>query len=294
MNKIIYILTALPLLFASCSSSEPAVDESVQVTFNATLTADGASRGDATVADKVVCATFKDGSELTTLRQVIDIRDGRSIVYTPRLAKGVEYQVAFWAMKDGAYNATDMKNVRPADAVYTGDPERLDCFTNCTEPFTVTGADTKTVTLKRPMARINLGVTDGDLQAVNALGYTLSSVKLTVSSAAMAYNAVTGLACGQVQPVVMTMPVVSGEVLDISGVNFNKIASYQIFTEGNNVTLSCTIYGVSNSGGGEEIALAEHELLNVPVAVNKNTNIVGNLVTGNVNYTISTYINYDN
>lgn len=282
--KIMAIL-ALPLLFASCSNDEVIAEEAVEVSFSAALPQKIQSRASGTElnVNKVVCATFENGTEIEALRQTVDIAAGQDIVYSPRLVKGRKYQVAFWAMKDDAYNVSDMTTITPSGDSYTGDSELYECFTNCTDEFTVTGNNNATIKLTRPMARVNLGVSNADMQAVQTLGYTPTKVEIKIE-AAKSYNAL-GKSCGSTHSQTMTLPVTDG-TLSVNGNSYNAIASYMVFTDGSNVSLEYTIYGKKGENGSEE-PLVSHSIDNVPLSVNKNTNIAGDLMTGTISYTVS-------
>lgn len=283
MKKSILLLLAMPLLFASCAKNEALVGESVEVSFSAELPTRTRAAGTALNVNKVVCATFENGTEIPALRQTIDIVEGEPIVYSPRLIKGHRYQVAFWAMKDNAYNVSDMENITPADSDYSGSPELYECFTNCTDEFAVTGNNNVNITLTRPMARINLGTSNADMQAVEALGYTPTQVRITIQ-AARTYNAV-DKSCGAVSSQTMTLSAADGS-LSVNDIAYKSIASYMVFTDGSNVALSYTVYGRKGASGDAE-QLVSQNIDNVPLGVNKNTNIVGELMTGTVRYNIS-------
>lgn len=284
MKKSVLFLL-LPLLFAACTRDDSTAEEIVEFKFNASLPQKVQSRaaGTALNVNKVVCATFQSGTEITALRRTIDIAEGEPIVYSPRLIKGQRYQVAFWAMKDNAYTVTDMKNITPAAGDYSGSPALYECFTNSTDEFTVTGNDNVNITLTRPMACINLGTSIADMQAVTDLGYTPTQVTATVSAAGT-YNAL-DKSCGAVRSQTMTRPVSDGS-LSVNGIAYKAIASFMVFTDGSNVSLSYTVYGRKGASGDTE-PLVSQSIDNVPLGVNKNTNIVGELMTGSVNYSIS-------
>ena len=292
MKKLGYLLMAMPLLFTSCSSDEAVSEEAVEVSFHATLPQKALSRANSLNVNKVVCATFQNGEEIPALRQTINVVDGQNVVYSPRLLKGHSYQVAFWAMKDAAYNVTDMKNISVAASDYSGNPDVYECFTNSSDEFEVADNSSVAISLRRPMARINLGVTEADKNAVSALGYTLTKVQVSLQ-AAESYDAL-GKACSELVAKTMVTPVSEG-VLSVNSVDYKALASYMVFTDGSNVTLEYTIYG--KKGAGAEEALITRSIDNVPLGVNKNTNIVGDLMTGTVNYTItmeSAYSEADN
>lgn len=294
MKRLAYIFLATPLLFAACSNDDEIIEESVEFTINASLPQKLATRasGDEINVNKVVCATFENNIEIQSLRQTIDIVDGQQISYSPRLIKGHKYRVAFWAMKDNAYDLGDWTNIHPTDIdgiSYNGAPAIYECFTNSTDEFTVTGNNNVAITLTRPMARINLGVTDADMTAVRNLGYAPTKVQFTID-AASEYNALTKQCGTTTSSQTLTVPVADG-VLNVGGTDYESLASYMVFTDGSNVNLSYTVYGkrLNDSGEptGDEISITTNSIDNIPLGVNKNTNIVGELLTGTISYSIS-------
>lgn len=280
MKKSLFLLLAMPLLFASCAKNEALVGESVEVSFTAELPAQTRAAGDL-VVNKVVCATFENDVEIPALRKVIDIVDGQPIVYSPRLIKGKSYRVAFWAMKDGAYNVTDLKAVTVGDD-FNGDPAVYECFTNSTGEFVVSGSLNVPVTLTRPLAKINFGISADEKTAVEALGYTLSKMSVEVPAVA-SYDAL-AQTTSSLSSKVMTLPI-DGGTLTAGGSSYHALASYLVFTDGSNVDPKYSIYG--QRGSAAESLIYEYTLNNVPTAVNHNTNVVGALMTGSVNYTVS-------
>lgn len=163
MKKLIYLLLAMPLLFTSCSKDEGmASEETVQVSFSTELPKRIGTRAGTTDlnVNKVVCAVFEDGEEISSLREVITIQEGEDIVFAPRLIKGRTYDVVFWAMKDDNYDVDDMTAITRASGATAAESE-FDAFTESVE-VEVTGSKSETVTLRRPLAQLNLGVTQDD------------------------------------------------------------------------------------------------------------------------------------
>lgn len=289
LGKLDYITrliatAVLPALLAGCSDefreSDGSDGDAATVTFRTCLDAGLGTRaisGNELFVDRVVCAVFADGRELPALRDTILITDADNIVYSPCLAKGGTYKVTFWAMKDDAYNVTDMTDISPKRAAgmsYTGKPETYECFTGCSNEFTVSSSNmSQDITLTRPMARVNLGITAADMQAVEALGYTPTKVKVTFNFA-QSYSALLKTYKNVVSQT-MTSDVTGG-TLTIGGADYTAIASFMVFTDNTVVDLTYTVYGTKN---GNEEAIITQTISNVPISVNKNTNIVGSLIT---------------
>ena len=281
----------LPLVFAGCADNDEVIagDETVEVSFSAALPQKIQSRaaGSGLNVNKVVCATFdNEGNEIAALRKVVDVVDGQNIEYAPRLVNGHTYQVAFWAMKDDAYNVTDMTNIsRSTGEGASTDEADFECFANHTEQFTVSGNKSETISLNRPVARLRLGTSEADLNAVTALGYTPTSVevKLTTHNA---YNALEGKVTGTATEKTFTLPVNTEGNITAGESTYKSLTSNYVFASDGNVTVTLTIKGKKGESAAEE-TVCTRTVDNVPLHANKNTNIVGDLMTGTVIYTVT-------
>ena len=223
MKRLIYLLLAMPLFFTSCSQDEEMVsEETVQVSFSTELPRRIGTRAGTTDlnVNKVVCAVFEDGEEITTLRDEIEIKEGEEIVFAPRLIKGRTYDVVFWAMKDDNYNVDDMKTITRASAA-TATESDFDAFTESVE-VEVTGSKSETITLKRPFAQLNLGVTSEDWNAVETFGMTPTKMVITLTGKDT-FNALTGAATGDEKKLTYTLDV-SGENLEAGSEIYKSIA----------------------------------------------------------------------
>lgn len=233
MKKLIYLLMAMPLIFASCSKDEEmASKETIQVSFSTELPKRIGTRAGTTDlnVNKVVCAVFENGAEISTLREVIDIQDGEDIVFAPRLIKGRTYNVVFWAMKDDNYDVDDMTAITRASGATAAESD-FDAFTENVE-VEVTGSKSETVTLKRPLAQLNLGVTSDDWNAVasdETFGMTPTKMVITMTGK-NTFNALSGTAIGEDTEVTYTLDV-SGEDLVAGDETYKSIAMCYVYPD---------------------------------------------------------------
>lgn len=281
MRTLKYTILALPMLIASCAGEEIVKPETVEVCFSAEMPKAVASRADADYSvNKVVCAVFENNAEITALRKTLDIIPGGEIKYTPRLVKGHTYKVAFFARNGEAYNCESMTNIALPES-YNGDVTTYECFSATVEATAGVDETNHTVVLTRPMSRLNLGITTDDKEAVTRLGYTLTKVdvKLNVNSTFDALNQTSS----QSKEYTLSVPATTAEMI-VGGTTYSSLASYMVFP-GGNTNITYTVYG--KKGEGAEEALISRQIDNVPFGVNKNTNIVGDLVTGEISCSIS-------
>lgn len=286
MKRLIYLLLAIPLFFTSCRKDESAIrEESVQVSFSTELPKPIGTRAGTTDLDvnKVVCAVFEDGEEISTLREVITIQDGEDIVFAPRLIKGRTYDIVFWAMKDNNYNVTDLTAITRVSGTAATEKE-FDAFTESVE-VEVTGSGSETVTLQRPLAQLNLGVTSEDWNAVasdETFGMKPTKMVITLTGKDT-FNALTGAATGEDKEMTYTLDV-SGENLVAGNKTYRNIAMCYIYPDAGqeNIDITYTIYDQDNEVIREDVIIQ-----NIPLENNYRTNIVGGLLTGTITYTIT-------
>lgn len=286
MKNLIYLLLVMPLLFTSCSKDdEMASEETVQVSFSTELPKRIGTRAGTTDlnVNKVVCAVFENGAEISTLREVIDIQDGEDIVFAPRLIKGRTYNVVFWAMKDDNYDVDDMTAITRASGATAAESD-FDAFTENVE-VEVTGSKSETVTLKRPLAQLNLGVTSDDWNAVasdETFGMTPTKMVITMTGK-NTFNALSGTAIGEDTEVTYTLDV-SGEDLVAGDETYKSIAMCYVYPDAGqeNIDIMYTIYDQNNEVIRENVTIQ-----NIPLENNYRTNVVGGLLTGTITYTIT-------
>ena len=286
MKKLIYLLLAVPLFFTSCNKEDGMVnEESVQVSFSTELPKRIGTRAGTTDlnVNKVVCAVFEDGEEIITLREVITIQEGEDIVFAPRLIKGRTYDVVFWAMKDNNYDVADMTAITRISGT-TATENDFDAFTESVE-IEVSGSKSETVTLKRPLAQLNLGVTSEDWNAVASVEtFGMTPTKMVIKLTGKdTFNALAGAITGEEKELTYTLDV-SGEDLVAGENTYKSIAMCYIYPDAGqeNIDITYTIYDQNNEAIREDVTIQ-----NIPLENNYRTNLVGGLLTGTITYTIT-------
>lgn len=299
-KKLNYLLGALltMLLVASCSESDVISNDSgneATVSFTLQLPDGGPQTraiGDGKTVDKLVYAVYdKSGTKLSDLGGENTAGFPQTVTIT--LAKGKEYQIAFWAQKKDVnyYVTDDLKNVT---INYTGNnnDESRDAFFKTVE-HTVTGNATLDVVLKRPFAQLNVGVTAADWDAAVAAGFTVTQSSVVIENAAKGINLLNGSITGVAEKVSFNLANIPTEDLTV---NINgtpetyKYLSMSYFlvnddTEGGaaKATVESLEFTITN---GEDINLSEG-LTNVPVQRNYRTNILGKLLTDDIDFNIT-------
>ena len=163
----------------------------------------------------------------------------------------------------------------------------------------LTGSTSVDVELKRPFAQINVGVTQADWAAAVSSGITMEKSSVLIKKAATSLNLVTG-AASQPTEVSYTLAAIPAEDLkvDLNGdKNIDEDEIYKwlsmsyilVADESEDGSRKATLEGlefVFQPQTGNSITLS-NGLTNVPVQRNFRTNILGKLLTGDVEFNIS-------
>ena len=332
MNKKLFLgmfAAAGMLLATSCSNDELDMAQSgneAQVTFSLGLEGGITTRAisDGTGAKTLICAVY-DANETLLDKVVINdtpvdangqyvndkaFQGGLTDNVRITLAKGQTYTIAFWAQNEAckAYTTTDLKNVL---INYNGlnNDETRDAFF-AAETFTVSRNAEIDVTLKRPFAQINVGVKDADWNAAVASGIEIEKSKVVIKNAATSINLLNGNVDGEV-----AVEYGFGTIPQ----QFEDPESLSVDTDGDGVKesfkyLSMSYILVNDENGGASKATLETDglqfvfapeegkgnnivfdegLNNVPVQRNWRTNILGQILTGNITFNITIDPIYD-
>lgn len=297
-----------------------------QVTFSLGLEGGIATRAisDGTGAKKLVYAVYKlDADGTPVLQNVVGSDNNGQFVDTEAfdggltetvsvtLAKGQTYQVAFWAQNPScsAYTTTDLTNVGVTYQNATNNNDVRDAFFKTVE-FTVSGNQTIDVELKRPFAQINVGVYKTDWEAAVKSGIEIEKSSVVIKDAATSINLLTGEVGDETTDVEVsylsnTIPNEDLEV-DLNGdkdyddenevykwlsMSYILVADRNSDTDNNGVlgddraTLESLQYTFSPKSGND-ITFGDG-LNSVPVERNWRTNILGQILTGNIEFNIT-------
>lgn len=285
MKKVFYIIMAImPALLVSCGKEAAEVsDPAVAVRFQAELPQAPGTRADAagTIADKVYCTVFENGAELTSMRQELQIQDGKGITYSPSLLKGHTYNIVFWACKSGSYDVTDLKSITRTAG--HGENE-YDAFTAVTT-IEVSDTETHTITLKRPMAQLNLGVSQKEWDLISdkdIFNITPSKTVLKLSGKS-AFNALTGASAGSDAEIIYELPA-TGEEITSGSQTYRSIGMCLIMAETEKQTTDIT-FSVYDQNG--KTIRQDVTIRNIPLQRNYKTNVVGEIMTETITYSIT-------
>ena len=307
MKKFFSFLVAAAMLFTtSCSNDDLGEDGEAFVSF--ALNLDGVT---STKADPVIGKGTKVNTLLYSIYELKKDQDGKVIttylstvpaktVTFPateviRLAKNKDYKVVFWAQSSecGAYNVDpETMEVSISYDGYNNDENR-DAFFKAIEVPHVTGSVEVDVEMKRPFAQLNVGVIKEDWDAAEISHAKVLNSQVTISEVAEKINLLTGEVEAAAQPITFKMAAIPSEMLMV---DVNNDGEKEPFYYLSMSYLLVNDQNTENGSGPANVAVdfvfeteSNQISLNVPtVSVQRNyrTNILGQILTGNVTFDV--------
>ena len=311
MKKLLYSAVALATLFLAGSCQQEGMDSTKGDAVTFTVAAPGKTQtkaiADGLNVDQLIYEVWltptlgdltKDGAVrlYQSLPVAMEVEGGvNKATVTLDLVKDQNYTVLFWAQVDDAdaYNTTDLTAVTYAKNSYMANDESLAAFyavayVSDSKHVTKAGEQTNgNVTLRRPFAQLNLGTLNTPTY------YTVSLVnsEVVLSNVNTVFNVATSVASDPVQFTFNMAPVPSDPaILEVGPANYEWAAMNYVFA-GSNITVE---YDIETSlNGSPNLVTVNHTVENVPVKENHRTNIIGNLISSNLDYDIVVDENFD-
>ena len=292
-KNLFFMMAAGAMLFAtSCQNDLDImgnVGDEALVSFTVT-TPEIATRAysDGTTATHLQYAVYNADGDLLDDLTVTDGEIHGSETVNLQLTTGNTYSVIFWAAAPNAPYAVDFATqtmtVDYANAL--SNDENRDAFYKY-HTFTVNGAQTETIELKRPFAQLNIGTADYAASASAGYTPTLSSVK--VSNVYTTLDLVEGNVATPVEVAFAEAVINKGEIFPVNDAVYDYLAMNYLLVAKDKETVDI------------EFAYAESETAtpktrtvgSVPVQRNYRTNIYGNLLTSNVDINVEIKPAYD-
>lgn len=286
-------------VLASCSKSEeptPVIEEMIDVTFS--LSAENAIQtraiSDGTGADCLMFGVFDDKGTIILPKAVKNNVTGLTSTaghsMTISLAKGHTYQVAFWA-QDADCTAYTVSDDMKVSIDYTGinNDEARDAFFATTEPFTVDRSTTIGVTLKRPLAQVNVGAFPFDYEQAQHLGVDITRSSATVKGIANVLNLYDGTVSGETE-VSYSLSTIPAEDLLVD-VDEDKTPETYVWLSmsyilADKASTTHTMSFAFADADGNNVTTFGDGLGAVPIQRNYRTNIVGQILTGAISFNI--------
>lgn len=289
MKKILFGLSAFTMLFATSCQNDLDFDTTVEKTSTVSFsvgTPEIATRAysDGTTATNLQYAVYDAaGNQLTDLTVTNGEIHGSTTVKL-QLTTGNTYSVIFWAAApDAPYTVdfgTKTMTVNYKDAV--SNAENRDAFYKY-HTFTVKGAQTETIELKRPFAQLNIGT--ADYAASTSAGYTPTKSAVVVKNVYSTLDLKTGVVDEEVKASFALADIKKNETFPVAGYEYLAMNYLLVGADKETVDIEFTYTDGSND--------KTRTVGSVPVQRNYRTNIYGNLLTSSVDINVEIKPEYD-
>ena len=288
MKKILFGMMAAAVLATSCAKELQDV-----ATSDATVTF-------AVGTPEIATRAYSDGATATVLQYAVydaagneleklTVRDAKiqgSTTVKLQLTTGNTYSVIFWAAAPKAPYTVDFEH-KTMTVDYTAavsNDEARDAFFK-KHTFTVTGAQTETIELRRPFAQLNIGT--ADYAASTSAGYTPVKSAVTVKSIYNTLNLWDGEVSGEAEVTYDYAAIPSGETFPVTG--YEYLAMNYLLVAADKALVDIE-FGYTETDAD---AAKTRTVGSVPVQRNYRTNIYGNLLTSDVDINVEIKPDYD-
>ena len=229
------------------------------------------------------------GKELTdlTVTDDDDVEIHGSTTVNLKLTTGNTYSVIFWAAAEDAPYAVNFAN-KTMTVDYNGavsNDESRDAFYKYHE-FTVNGAQTETIELKRPFAQLNIGTSDYD--DAKSAGYEPTLSAVTVKQVYTKLNLKDGTVdddASKVDAIFAENNIDKNQTFPVAGYKYLAMNYLLVDDEKETVDVEFTYSDGSNA--------KTRTVGSVPVQRNYRTNIYGQLLTSDVDINVTIEPNYN-
>ena len=240
---------------------------------------------DGTTATKLQYAVYDKDDNLLDALTVEDAEINGSTSIELQLVTGNEYSIIFWAAAPNAPYKIDFAN-KTMTVNYDGavcNDETRDAFYKC-HTFTVRGAQTETIELKRPFAQLNIGT--NDYEASEKAGYepAFSYVKVPVYSV---LNLFDGKVYEPKEVEFALSAIPTTEEFPVQG--YEYISMNYLLVSADKEVVDVTFGYSENNNTVEKTRIVG----SVPVQRNYRTNIYGQLLTSDIGINVEIEPDYD-
>ena len=296
--KRLFLFLAVAGLMATTACSRDEMESAGMngdgvVTFSARLPEQLQTRsmGDGQTARKLTYAVYAAGEQTPLLTSesegapAVEFTDLKAQL-TLRLTTGKSYDVLFWA---DAYGQKDESNPYKVDyqaqtvtvdyAAAESNDESRDAFFGSVTGMKVTGAMSQDVTLVRPFAQVNVGTDDLEEAVAGGLQSAALATSMSATNVPTTLNLLNGTTTGSTS-VDFASHAVPTESLVVSGRTYTYLAMNYLLMGADKTTTNIAFAFTDGATTGNLT------FSNVPVQRNYRTNIIGSVLTGDVDFDI--------
>ena len=298
MNKKLlksFAAAAMSVLAIACAKEQvgPGEGAMVEATFNVDVPEAIGTKaiGDGLTASKLYYQVFDaEGNVIEGLGVQTAELSGKKATVSFQLIKDQIYNFIFWAQtaETGYYTIDETEGLKKITADYTthkgANDENRDAFFAVEKAITINGPITKTVTLKRPFAQINVATTDV-LKAGETtvkVDFTGATSAVTVKGVPTVFSPLTDGLSSSVNALQFASAAIPGGNFAVTGSTetYEYLAVNYVFAP-----VDGTVYDVEAAlnVAGKDVTV---KVPSVPAKRNYRTNIYGNLLTTTADFNV--------
>ena len=236
---------------------------------------------------------YKDNEEVLLQRiNNLIIKSGEATKFSLNLVATQKYDIIFWAQKEGAYNVDKLTNVKVEKNHHNS--ENGAAYYAILNDFEPVEAKNPSVSLKRPFAQLNIGTLLDVSYSTTPM--VINSANITVSKVASEFNRVDfdgtmGVGQNPVDYIGSGAPysgVIKVKGVDDVVVDYAYVSMDYLPVVGNNekalvdVTVELNVTDPNNVQ-----SVITRTITSVPLQMNYRTNIVGNFITSESNFSVT-------
>ena len=284
--KTILAAAAALVLAASCNKAEAPAGEGLTVNYSVSVPATKAL-GEGAAINKVWYAVYRTDGSLVSNYQAVDFTGG-SANCPVVMMRGQSYKVLFVAQHyDGAEMTDPTYAIDPATATLTmptaavANSDNYDIFTFVDEVTNYDGAPADAVILERKVAQVNFSCNDTDWANAGALGMLPTHSAVTLTSVPQSYSLLSGTPSAETVSVTYAKNARPAGDMNLATV-FCFVGASDASTD---FTTNATLSLYTSEDQTEAVRTLTVD--NLPVKSNHKTNVIGNIMTGSVGYTVT-------
>lgn len=288
-KNFFFWMAAIVMLIMSSCQQEAGFGTEATVSFQVG-TPEIATRAysDGTTATVLQYAVYNaEGNILNDLTETNEVIHGSTTVNL-QLTTGNTYSVIFWAAAPNAPYTVDFANKTMTVDYSTAvsNDENRDAFYKY-HTFTVTGAQTEIIELRRPFAQLNIGTSD--YAASKSAGYEPKYSSVKVSNVYNTLNLVDGTVSNDVEVVYSynAIPTPTDQIFPVTGYEYLAMNYLLVASEKDVIDVE---FAYTET---DENAAKKRTVGSVPVQRNHRTNIYGQLLTSDVDINVEIKPEYD-
>ena len=291
MKRLFTFLLSIAVIagMTSCAqediSTSVITGEEVVVSFTTSLK-DASTRtfGQGENVDKLYFNVYDavNGDKISHLSSTTTTTTPGKFTFQLTMVKGMKYDIVFWAQNSNclAYTVNDDKSVVVDYTKIPANDDTADAFFGFVPSFDPVTATDTTFELTRPFAQLNAATADFDYLTNSGISNLTSTVAVEAHNT---FDIVSGDVVGSKVNVEFDATAIPSEAFYKAGYTYLSM-NYLLAPKAS--TIANTTFTFSGTKNGNDVVIPQTSYANIPLQQNYRTNILGELLTKEVEFTV--------